>query len=179
MVYYTLFTYKGDANRVFVMGGSSGAMMTNVLAGSYPDVFEAGAAFSGTPHACSAGSPSATPMSPNQTCAQGQLNHTAAEWGDFVRNSYPGYRGRRPRMQIFHGLADGLVRPACAEQALIQWSNVLDVSWTKNVSGVPSAEYTQEIYGDGDKLQGFFGKGVGHIAPVNEPLMLKFFGLVP
>ena len=82
-------------------------------------------------------------------------------------------------MQIFHGLADGLVRPACAEQALIQWSNVLDVSWTKNVSGVPSAEYTQEIYGDGDKLQGFFGKGVGHIAPVNEPLMLKFFGLVP
>jgi acetylxylan esterase len=72
------------------MGTSSGAMMTNVLAGTYPEVFEAGAAYSGTAHACSAGSLSATPMSPNQTCAQG-LEHTPEEWGSFVRNSYPGY----------------------------------------------------------------------------------------
>jgi hypothetical protein len=75
------------------MGGSSGAMMTNGMAGSYPDIFEAGAAFSGTAHACFAGALSATPMSPNQTCAQGQIQHTAQEWGNFVRNSYPGYAG--------------------------------------------------------------------------------------
>lgn len=178
MVNYTLKTYNGDASKVYVMGGSSGAMMTNVLAGSYPDVFEAGAAFSGTPHACFAGAASATPMAPNQTCAQGKISHSAQEWGNFVRNSYPGYTGRRTRMQIFHGLADGLVRPACATQALMQWSNVLGVELSKNVTGVPSAAYTQEIYGDGAKLQGFFGQGVGHIAPVNEPLMLKFFGII-
>ncbi len=35
MVKYTLDKYSGDASKVFVMGGSSGAMMTNVLAGSY------------------------------------------------------------------------------------------------------------------------------------------------
>ncbi|KIH93284.1 feruloyl esterase B precursor [Sporothrix brasiliensis 5110] len=177
MVNYTLAKYNGDASKVYVMGGSSGAMMTNVMAGSYPDVFEAGAAFSGVAHACFAGAAGATPMSPNQTCAQGQISHSAKQWGDFVRNSYPGYTGRRPRMQIFHGLADTLVRPACAEQALLQWSNVLGVELSKNVTGVPSAAYTQEVYGDGTKLQGFFGKGVGHIAPVNEPLMLKFFGI--
>jgi hypothetical protein len=51
------------------------------------------------------------------------------------------------------------------------------VPWSKNVTGFPAAAYTQEIYGDGTKLQGFFGQGVGHIAPVNEPVMLKFFGL--
>lgn len=90
------------------MGGSSGAIMTNVLAGSYPDVFEACAAFSGT--ACFAGAASATPATPNQTCQMG-LEHTAADWGNFVHNSYPGYTGRRPRMMISHGLADGLVRP--------------------------------------------------------------------
>jgi len=178
MVNYTLEQYNGNASKVYVMGGSSGAMMTNVLVGSYPDIFEAGAAFSGTPFACFAGAPSATPLSPNQTCAQGKIQHTEEEWGNFVRNAYPGYTGRRPRMQIFHGLADGLVRPECASQALMQWADVLDVEFSKNVSGMPSAAYTEEVYGDGTKLQGFFGQGVGHIAPVNEPVMLKFFGLV-
>lgn len=48
MVKYTLDKYKGDKDKVYVMGSSSGGMMTNVLAGSYPDVFEAGAAYSGT-----------------------------------------------------------------------------------------------------------------------------------
>lgn len=178
MVNYTLDKYSGDASKVYVMGGSSGAMMTNVMAGSYPDVFEAGAAFSGVAHACFAGAAGATPMSPNQTCAQGQINHTPEEWGNFVRNSYPGYTGKRTRLQIFHGLADGLVRPECARQALAQWANVLGLELTDSVSGVPSAQYTQEIYGDGTQLQGFFGQGVGHIAPVNEPVMLKFFGLI-
>jgi poly(hydroxyalkanoate) depolymerase family esterase len=180
MVKYALEKYNGDASKVFVMGSSSGAMMTNVMCGTYPDIFEAGAAFSGTAHACFAGAPSATPMSPNQTCAQG-LSHTGAEWANFVYNSYPGYTGKRPRMQIFHGLADTLVKPAAAAEALKQWSTVLNVPWNKNNSGVPSSAYTQMMYGDaqGSKLQGYFGVGVGHTAPVNEPLMLKFFGIMP
>ncbi len=174
MVKYTLDKYSGDATKVYVMGSSSGAMMTNVLAGSYPDIFEAGAAFSGIAFACSAGAPSATPTSANQTCAQG-LTHTAEEWGALVHNAYPGYTGRRPRMMIFHGLADTLVKPQCAIETLKQWSYVLDVPWSKNVTGIPSSAYTQEIYGNGTKLQGFFGVGVGHTAPVNEDSMLKFF----
>ncbi|KAL2158255.1 hypothetical protein VTH06DRAFT_4576 [Thermothelomyces fergusii] len=178
MVQYTLQRYNGDKSRVYVMGGSSGAMMTNVLAGSYPDVFEAGAAFSGVAHACFLGADSATPFSWNQTCAQGQIQRSAREWGDLVRNSYPGYNGRRPRMQIFHGNADWLVNPQCARQALSQWADVLGLQLTRTVRGFPSGEYTQEIYGDGSQLQGFFGDGVGHIAPVNEQVILRFFGLL-
>lgn len=52
MVNYTIDRYGADRERVYVMGFSSGGMMTNVLAGSYPEVFEAGAAYSGTAHAC-------------------------------------------------------------------------------------------------------------------------------
>jgi acetylxylan esterase len=52
MVNYTIDRYSADRSRVYVMGFSSGGMMTNVLAGSYPEVFEAGAAYSGTAHAC-------------------------------------------------------------------------------------------------------------------------------
>jgi poly(hydroxyalkanoate) depolymerase family esterase len=177
MVNSTLEKYDGDASKVFAMGSSSGAMMTNVLAGSYPDVFEAGAAFSGIAFACASGQGTATPFSPNQTCAQG-MTHTPEVWGDFVRNAYPGYAGRRTRMMIWHGNADALVRPQCAHEALKQWSNVFGLSIAKNNTGVPSAAYTQVVYGDGTKLQGFFGQGVGHTAPVNEVYILRFFGLI-
>jgi len=176
-VNYTIAKYGADRDRVYVMGFSSGGMMTNVMAGSYPEVFEAGAAYSGTPHACFAGAPGATPMSANQTCAQG-LSKTPQQWAAFVRNSYPGYTGRRPRMQITHGLADSLVRPQCATEALKQWSEVLGVQFSRNVTGVPSAQFTQQVYGDGTKLQGFFGQGVGHAPSVNEQQLLKWFGLI-
>lgn len=181
MVKYTLDKYNGDASKVYVMGGSSGAMMTNVMVGSYPDVFEAGAAYSGAAFACFAGSlGEPTPLGDNQTCARG-LQHTPEEWAQFVYNAYPGYTGRRPRMQVIHGLADTLVVPQCGYEQLKQWSAVLDVTNTKNNTGsdVPEgAEYTEMVYGDGSKLVGYFGEGVGHIAPPNEPVMLKFFGLL-
>ncbi|KFY80187.1 hypothetical protein V499_00944 [Pseudogymnoascus sp. VKM F-103] len=177
MVTYTLQKYTANPARVFVMGFSSGGMMTNVLAGSYPDVFAAGSANSGTAFACFAGSASATPAGSNQTCAQGQIQHSSTEWGSFVRNSYPGYAGRRPRMLIWHGLDDTLVRPECAKQALAQWGDVLGVSFNRNVAGVPSSQFTQMVYGDGSQLQGFFAQGVGHAPMADVGLMLKFFGI--
>ncbi|KAK7954301.1 carbohydrate esterase family 1 protein [Apiospora saccharicola] len=42
MVTYTLSKYSADASRVYVTGSSSGAMMTNVMAATYPDMFAAG-----------------------------------------------------------------------------------------------------------------------------------------
>ncbi|KAK4150531.1 carbohydrate esterase [Chaetomidium leptoderma] len=178
MVNYTIDKYTADRSRVYVMGFSSGGMMTNQLAGSYPDVFEAGAAYSGVAFGCFQGAPDATPFSANQTCAQG-LEKSPQEWGNLVRNAYPGYTGRRPRMQITHGLADGLVRPKCAEEALKQWSNVLGVELTSTKNGVPSSGWEQRIYGtDGSKLQGFFGQGVGHAPSTNEQQLLKWFGLI-
>ncbi|OBT71150.1 hypothetical protein VF21_09720 [Pseudogymnoascus sp. 05NY08] len=177
MVTYTLQTYTADPARAFVMGFSSGGMMTNVLVGAYPDVFAAGSANSGTAFACFAGSASATPAGSNQTCAQGQIQHSSTEWGNFVHNSYPGYTGQRPRMMIWHGVDDTLVRPECAKQALGQWADVLGVSFNRNETGVPSAQFTQMVYGDGSQLQGFFAQGVGHAPMADVGLMLEFFGI--
>jgi acetylxylan esterase len=56
-----------------VTGASSGAMMTNVLLGDYPDVFKAGAAFMGVPFGCFATTPSNTW---NSECANGQISRT-------------------------------------------------------------------------------------------------------
>lgn len=180
MVNWALTNFNGNKDKVFVMGASSGAMMTNVMVGSYPDVFDAGAAYSGAAFACFAGSNSPpTPMGSNQTCAQG-LQHTPQEWAAYVRNAYPGYAGKRPRMQVIHGNADTLVRPQCAYEQLKQWSAVLGLSNTNNVTGGGGmgSQYTQINYGDGSQLVGYFGQGVGHYAPPNAQVMLKFFGLI-
>ncbi|KAJ4358207.1 uncharacterized protein N0V89_002787 [Didymosphaeria variabile] len=148
------------------------------MVGSYPDVFEAGAAYSGTAFGCFAGSKGdPTPMGSNQTCAQG-LTHTPAQWAQFVYNAYPGYTGKRPRFLVAHGLADSLVRPTCGYEQLKQWSTVLGVTNTANQTGSSvdeGAAYTKMIYGDSNKLVGYFGQGVGHIAPPVEPVLLKFF----
>jgi poly(3-hydroxybutyrate) depolymerase len=45
MITYAEQHYGGNPNAVYVTGASSGAMMTNVMLGDYPDVFKAGAAF--------------------------------------------------------------------------------------------------------------------------------------
>src|SRR6478735_4946196 len=108
MVNYVVQNRNGDASRVFVAGHSSGGMMTNVLIGSYPDVFKAGAAYAGVPFACFAqGSVDGSGW--NSSCANGNVSKTGPQWGDLVRAAYPGFTGARPRMQLWHGTADATV----------------------------------------------------------------------
>lgn len=103
MVKYAATNYGGDLNRTFVTGSSSGAMMTNVLVGAYPDVFKAGSSYSGVPDGCFYVSGSTATQDPpgwSNSCANGQTTKTAQQWGDLVRSYYPGYTGPRPRMQM-------------------------------------------------------------------------------
>lgn len=117
MVKYAIDKYGGDPERVFTTGTSSGAMMTNVLVGAYPDVFKAGSVYSGVPDGCFAVPGSTATQDPpgwNNQCANGQSTKTAAQWGDLTRSYFPDYTGPRPRMQIWHGTADGTLRyPNC------------------------------------------------------------------
>lgn len=101
MVAWAVKNYGGDASRVYVTGSSSGAMMSNVLAGAYPDVFKAGSVYSGVPDGCffvqGATAGMATPGW-NNACANGQSVKTAQQWGDMTRSYYPGYNGTYPKM---------------------------------------------------------------------------------
>jgi len=180
MVAYAVANYGGDATKVYATGSSSGAMMTNVLAGAYPDVFKAGSAYSGVPDGCfyvaGATAGMATPGWNNQ-CAAGTETKTAQQWGDLTRSYYPGYNGTYPKMLIWHGTADTtLAYPNFAED-LKQWSNVLKVDYTKDVANTPQSGYTQKVYGDGTTLIGYSGQGVGHTVPVHESIDLAWFGI--
>lgn len=50
-------------------------MMTNVMAGAYPNLFKAASLYSGVPFACFAG-----PNSWNSQCADGDLIQTPQQW---------------------------------------------------------------------------------------------------
>lgn len=112
MVSYTLSKYGADASRVFVTGSSSGAMMTNVLAATYPEVFAAATVYSGVPAGCFY---TGTTDGWNTTCAQGESIHSQDEWADVALAMYPEYTGPRTKMLILHGSADTAVYPAVSK----------------------------------------------------------------
>ena len=129
MVSYTITKYSANANRVYATGTSSGAMMTEALLAVYPDVFKAGAEFSGVPAGCwSAGWSAASNW--GGTCASGGDTKTAQQWGDLVRAMYAGYSGYRPRIQLWHGASDPTISPTNQTEAIKEWTNVLGLSTT-------------------------------------------------
>lgn len=179
MVTYAIQSYGADANRVYVTGASSGAMMTNVLLGVYPDVFKAGAAFAGVPFACFATTDGSMW---NSTCANGQLIRTPQEWGNLVRNAYPGYSGARPRMQVWHGTEDTTLRFPNFGEEIKQWTNVLGVSQTPSFTDTPQTNWTRTRYGGtgiGAPVEAIRLQGVGHNVPLagQAAMVIQFFGL--
>ena len=112
MVNYTVTNYHANSNRVYVTGTSCGAMMTEALLAVYPDIFKAGASFSGQVVGG----------------AWTPITHTAQQWGDIARACYPGYSGPRPRVQLWHGTADTIINYTNQLEAIAQWGNVLGLS---------------------------------------------------
>ena len=137
MVKYTITNKQANANRVYVMGASSGAMVTQVLLAAYPDVFKGGAEFAGVPAGCWAVN-YADSNQWSSPCAGGQVLHTPMEWGDIARAMYPGYTGFRPRIQLWHGSADPTINYTNYTEAVEQWTNVLGLPTAPTTTGTLS-----------------------------------------
>jgi acetylxylan esterase len=178
MISYVEQHYPVDTGRVYVTGASSGAMMTNVMLGDYPDVFKAGAAFMGVPFGCFA---TTDGSSWNSQCANGQISKTPAQWGDLVRAAYA-YSGARPRMQLFHGTTDSTLNYNNFGEEVKQWTNVLGVSQTPSLTDTPQSGWTRTRYGGTGvqaPVEGVSVAGVGHSLPLSgqAAMAIAFFGL--
>jgi len=176
MVTYTLQKYNGDPSKVFVTGSSSGAMMTNVLVATYPELFQAATVYSGVSAGCfvsAAGQVDAW----NSSCAQGQIRDTQQQWANVARAMYSGYGGSRPRMQIYHGTADTTLYPQNYNETIKQWTGIFgyNIQPQQVIPNSPQQQYTTEIYGP--NVQGIYAHGVGHTVPIQGPQDLKWFGL--
>ena len=181
MITYAEQHFNGNPNQVYVTGASSGAMMTNVMLADYPDVFKAGAAFMGVPYHCFF---TGTVDGWNSACANGQVSMTASQWGDLVRNTAdPGYTGPRPRMQLWHGTADGTLNFNNFGQEILQWTNVTGVSSTPVSTTTPASGWTETMYGStsNPSVEGISIAGAGHVLPIEgegmEADAIAFFGL--
>ncbi|MEV6167153.1 PHB depolymerase family esterase [Streptomyces sp. NPDC051954] len=179
MVDWVTRTYDADTSRIFATGISSGAMMTNVLLGVYPDVFAAGSAFSGVPFGCFA---TTDGSEWNSACANGTVTHTPQEWGDLARAAHPGYTGPRPRMQLWHGTEDDVLRHPNFGEEIKQWTNVLGVGQTPAATDSPQSGWTRTRYGaTGDRapVEAISLQGVGHnlYSYGMAARVLTFFGL--
>jgi acetylxylan esterase len=166
--------YNGDPNRVFSMGTSSGAMMTNVLLGSYPDIFAAGSAWAGVAFGFFAGNGYDVW---SDSCTTGKINKTSSEWKAIVEAAYPGYSGFRPKMQVFHGTADTALYPQNFQEEIKEWTAVLGLpsSPVSTLPNNPESGWTTYVYGD--IFHATSAAGITHNIQTNESVVLSWFAL--
>lgn len=130
MVTHAISTYGANPDRVYATGDSSGGMMTELLLGLYPDVFKAGSAMAGMPAGCRGTNESGNGGGYSGACAGGNVDLTPEEWGAVVDSLSPNYTGLRPRVQLFHGDDDDIIRFKNHTEAVEQWGYVLDLPQT-------------------------------------------------
>lgn len=176
MILYAIKTYGADPARVYVTGGSSGAMMSNVLAATYPELISAVSLYSGVAAGCFVSASGGVDQW-NNSCSGGQSRVPAEQWKNIVLDMYPGYEGPRPKMQIWHGSADGTLAPQNYEEEIKQWTAVFNQTQTPTdtVQNSPKQGYTTNNYGD--SVQGIYAQGVGHSVPANLTASEIWFGL--
>jgi poly(hydroxyalkanoate) depolymerase family esterase len=103
---------KYGATRMFVTGLSAGGAMAVAMLAAYPDLFEAGAIMAGIPYGC------ASSANDSFTCMSGK-EQTAEAWSALLPADA---RSKPPRISIWTGDADYVVRPTNAEQLVRQWA---------------------------------------------------------
>jgi len=180
MIGYVERTYQGDPNRVYATGSSSGGMMTQHMLAVYPDVFKAGASFMGVPFDCFAGAADYPPGS--SRCTGGSMDRTPQQWGDAVRQAYPGFSGTRPPIQLWHGTSDTLVPYSLLRESVEQWTNVFGLSQTPTSTDTPQANWNRSRYADQSgtvRVESYSIQGAGHALPQGgmARYAVDFFGL--
>jgi poly(hydroxyalkanoate) depolymerase family esterase len=147
--------------RVFVTGLSAGGAMTSVMLATYPETFAAGAVIAGLPYR------TATNVNEAFESMFKVRPHPACEWGDFVRAASP-HRGPWPRISVWHGDADPLVKRENADHIVKQWIDVhgLDEepTLTETVDGYPRQVWRNR--GGDDVIESYTIPKMAHGTPL-------------
>jgi feruloyl esterase len=123
--------YGIDPQRIFVTGLSAGGAMTSVMLATHPELFAGGAVVAGVPYRCANGLQEGF-----DAIFQGR-SLSGAEWGERVR-TVSAHTGPWPRVQVWHGDADGTVKPMNADEVVKQW---------RDMHGLPAEPAYQERIG--------------------------------
>jgi len=161
MVEHAIATFAADRRRVFVTGLSAGGAMACVMLATYPEVFAGGAIIAGLPYGCAGNAQQAF------EAMFMERGHAAAALGDRVRAA-SGHRGPWPKISVWHGTSDPIVRPSNTEDIIRQWTNVHGLSERPShqefIGGHARRSWSDE---NGDALiEAFSISGMAHGVPL-------------
>ena len=161
MVAHAVTAFGVDQDRVFVTGLSAGGAMASVMLATYPEVFAGGAIIAGLPYG------SARSVQQAFDAMFTDQVHSANALGNRIRQA-SGHRGPWPKISIWHGTADPIVKPSNSEHILAQWTDI------HGLSPAPSFEETigghpRQIWTDASGsavIESFRINGMAHGVPL-------------
>ena len=173
MVEHAIGTFGIDRRKVFVTGLSAGGAMASVMLATYPDVFAGGAIIAGLAYG------SAHSVQQAFDAMFTERSTPAAVLGNYVRAASQ-HRGPWPKIAVWHGSADPIVKPSNAEEIVRQWTDV------HGFSGAPSYEdsigdHRRRVWNDPDGnavIEAFSIGGMGHGVPLGSVIGEETCGAV-
>ncbi len=161
MIDTMIIAHRIDRRRVFITGLSAGGAMACVMLATYPELFAAGATIAALPFGTAA----------NLTEALESMvrvrARSSADWGDLVRAASR-HRGRWPRVSVWHGGADAVVRPENADQIVQQWINVHGLDYEpaleEIIEGYPRRVWRNRM--GNDVIEWYTIRGMAHGVPL-------------
>jgi poly(hydroxyalkanoate) depolymerase family esterase len=115
MIAAAIAQHGSDPSQVFVTGLSAGGAMTMVMLAAYPEVFAGGAVIAGLPYGA------AKSVQEAMMAMQGRFSVSDAALGEAVRRAAKP-PARAPRLSIWHGDSDAVVKPGNATAIAAQWA---------------------------------------------------------
>jgi poly(hydroxyalkanoate) depolymerase family esterase len=161
MVEHAIATFAADRRKVFVTGLSAGGAMASVMLATYPEVFAGGAIIAGLPYGC------ASNVQQAFEAMFTEHGHAAQALGDRVRGASR-HRGPWPKISVWHGTGDPIVKPFNGEDIIRQWTNVHGLSDSPS-SQESMGSHTRRVWNDATckpLIEAFTISGMAHGVPL-------------
>src|SRR6516162_1526460 len=161
MVEHAIATFAIDRRKIFVTGLSAGGAMASVMLATYPEVFAGGAIIAGLPYGC------ASNVQQAFEAMFAEQGHAARALGDRVRTASR-HRGPWPKISVWHGTNDPIVRPSNGEEIIRQWTNVHGISESPSHHEFIES-HTRRVWSDANGealIEAFSISGMSHGVPL-------------
>ncbi len=161
MIEHAIATFGADRGKIFVTGLSAGGAMASVMLATYPEVFAGGAIIAGLPYGC------ARNVQQAFEAMFTERRQAARALGDTVRAA-SNHRGPWPKISVWHGTSDQLVKPSNGEDIIRQWSDVHGLSDTPSSKELIGG-HTHRIWSDANGeplIEALTIRGMAHGVPL-------------